>query len=79
MEVDFLNVAVAFLTDLDIYVVAVYRLPSYSDLQDENLLLFLVSFVLVEVLLLGDFFLPSLDWRLEVRGYARPRKLLFIF
>ena len=79
VKIDLLNVAVAFLTDIDIYVVAVYRPPSYIALQDESLLLFLSEFFIgSEVLLLKDFRLPSLDWRLEnVVCYVPPRELLF--
>ena len=80
VEVDLLNVAVVFLTDLCVYVVAVYRPPSYTAVQDESLLLFLSEFCIArEVLLLGDFNLPSLNWGLEnvLQGYIPPRELLF--
>ena len=35
VDVGFINVA-GVLSDLDVYVLAVYRLPSYSAAQDEN-------------------------------------------
>ena len=66
VEVNFFNVAVVFLADLDIYIVAVYRPPFCTALQGESLLLFLSEFCIGrEILLLGDFNLPSLAWRLE--------------
>ena len=58
------NVLVVQLVDLQLYVVVVYRPPSYSSLQNERLVEFLLEFIDgKEVLLLGDFNLPSLVWR----------------
>ena len=62
-EVTIPNVAVVHLTDLNVFVLSVYRPPSYS--REENVLLadFIREFSAnKEVLLLGDFNLPSLKW-----------------
>ena len=62
VDVCFINVAEVFLSDLDVYVLAVYRHPLYSLAQYENLLSFLDDFCIGrEVIILGDFNLPSLD------------------
>ena len=62
VDVGLLNVAVVFLTALDIYIVVVYRPPSNTALQYEHLLSILSDFCLGrEVILLEDVNLPSLD------------------
>ena len=66
VDVDIPNLVVAQLLDVDMYVVSVYRLPSYS--AAENLLLrgFVEDFVVGrEVVFLGDFNLASMSWPLE--------------
>ena len=51
------------LSDFNIYVITVYRPPSYSSIENQTLLKYLVGNCLdKEVLLLGDFNLPSLQW-----------------
>ena len=63
VEVEIPNVAVVHLTDLDIFVLSVYRAPSSSQLENTALVDFIVSFSAnKEILLLGDFNLPSLKW-----------------
>ena len=69
-----------FLSNLDVYVLAVCQPPSYSAVQDENLLSFLGEFCITgEVIILGDLYLPSLDWSSEnvASWYVPPRELLF--
>ena len=62
VDIDILNVAGVVSSDLDVYILAVYRFPSYSPAQDENLLSFLGDFYIgKEVVILGDFNVPSLD------------------
>ena len=57
------NCAAIHLTELNVYVVAVYRPPSSSPDSDKCLHEFLNSFCLErEVVILGDFNLPSLSW-----------------
>ena len=60
------NVLVIYLCDYDLYVVNVYRPPSNS-LQDNEILIdFLLCFCSgKEIILQGDFNLPSLNWKLE--------------
>ena len=51
------------LVDLNLFVIAVYRPPSNSHLENSHLLEFLLTFCTdKEVLILGDFNLPSLHW-----------------
>ena len=75
------NAVAIHLLDFDIYVVSVYRPPSYSIVQNEALIRFLCEFCGdEEVLILGDFNLPTLQWKLEFPtiGYVRPvDRLLF--
>ena len=80
VDVCLLNVAAVFLIDLDIYIVVVCRPPFNTALQDEHLLSFISDFGIGrEVILLGDFNLPSLDWRCEnvVHVYVPPGQLMF--
>ena len=80
VDVGLMNVAGVFLSELDVYVLATYRPPSNSHVQDVNLLSFLSEFsVGKEVIILEDFNSPSLNWSSEnaVHGYIPPRELLF--
>ena len=55
--------------------------PSSSLDQDENLVSFISdSCVCREVIILGDFNLPSLDWTVEnvIGGYVPPREFFFL-
>ena len=62
VDVGLLNVTAVFLTNLDIYVIVVYRPSSNTDLQDEHFLSFISDFCIErEVILLRDFNLPSLN------------------
>ena len=57
------NCAAIHLSDLNVYVIVVYRPPSSSPGDDHCLHEFLNSFCLEkEVIILGDFNLPSLSW-----------------
>ena len=79
IEVDLLNVAAVLLLDLDMYVLAVDRPPSNS-LQDESFISSINDFYIDrEVVILGDFNLPSLDWIEEyvIGGYVPPRDMVF--
>ena len=61
-----LNVLTVYLIDFDVYLVSVYRPPSYSDTENSNLINYLLNFCCdKEVVVLGDFNLPSLNWRLD--------------
>ena len=58
------NCVAIHLPDLDLYIVAIYRPPSSTPVENQCLQEFLLSFCMdKEVLLLGDFNLPSLSWR----------------
>ena len=63
VDVDVPNVLVVFVPSWGIYVITVYRPPSYFELENEKLRDFISEFCLDKsVLLMGDFNLPSLDW-----------------
>ena len=82
VDVGFINVAGVLRSDLDVYVLAVYRPPSYSAAQEENLLSFLDDFCIErKVIILGEKIFPSLDWSSEnVAGeYVPSRELLFFY
>ena len=69
------NVAAVFLEEFDLYVLSVYRPPSLSNGENMQLLTLLREFVFGrEVLILGDFNLPTLDWSLPsvLDSYIRP-------
>lgn len=80
IEVDIPNVAAVHLVNYDLYIVSVYRPPSYSILENRCLIDFLLNFCPgKEVILTGDFNLPSIDWSAEVAvGYVRPVDVLFL-
>lgn len=66
--------------DLNIFVIAVYRPPSYEVSENRKLIDHLVAFCSdKEVLLLGDFNLPSLTWdRDSIADYVLPTDRLFL-
>ena len=60
---DFPNVLALHIVDFDFYVMTVYRPPSNSVADNGSLIGFLDQFLLhKEVLILGDFNLPSIKW-----------------
>ena len=57
------NTLAIFLPDFDIYVIVVYRSPSNSQVENIEILTFLQSFCYgKDVVLMGDFNLPSIGW-----------------
>ena len=79
IEFRLLNVAAVLLLDLDMHILAVYR-PSSSLLQNETLISFISSFCVGwEVIILRDFYLPSLDWSAEnvIGGNVSSQEILF--
>ena len=57
------NLVAVHLFDFDIYVVVAYRPPSYTEMENAELVSFLQNFCLGrETILMGDFNLPSLKW-----------------
>ena len=75
IEVNIPNLVVVSATELDVYFVSVYRPPSYSSEENVRIIDFLHEFVVgKEVIILGDFNLPSLKWPLEISAsiYASP-------
>ena len=65
VDASFRNVLSFRLTRFDTYIYVVYRPPSYSVTDNEELLAFLMrECVGKEAILLGDFNLPSLNWSL---------------
>ena len=62
------------------YISVIYRPPSSSLDQYENLISFISDFCVGrEVIILGDFNLPSLNWRVEnvIGGYVPPQEMFF--
>ena len=60
------NVLIVYLENLGIYVITVYRPPSYNDIENNLLVDFIVDFCAEkEVIMQGDFNLPSLNWELH--------------
>ena len=60
------NVVTVKLLDFDIYIITLYRAPSYSHEENTQLISFLSNFCGTrEVVLQGDFNLPSLRWERE--------------
>ena len=72
IKVDIPNVVAIFLCDLDLYVIVVYRPPSYRQENNMTLISVLLKLCLArEVVVMGDFNLPTLDWSTdgnETRG-----------
>ena len=75
------NVIVIFLPYYKLYVITIYRPPSYTDIENALLLNFISVFCSdKEVVLQGDFNLPSLHWDLEdlLSVYISPVDLDFL-
>ena len=71
VQVQIPNVAAVFLPGLCLYIVSVYRPPSYSREANEDLARFLIEFSLgKELVVMGDFNLPTLRWNEEEFGGA---------
>ena len=63
------NVLPIFLPDYKLYILTVYRPPSNSPADNAELVAFITGFCVGrEVLLLGDFNLPSIRWQSEAPG-----------
>jgi len=80
VKVDIPNVAAAVLIDYDLHVLSIYRPPSYSQGENQALLEFLQQFMMgKEVIVLGDFNLPSLRWsdNSVLDSYVSPTDRLF--
>ena len=66
VELNFPNLVAVHLVDLDLFVLSVYRPPSYSNEENCRLIDFICEFsVGKELVVLGDFNLPSLRWPME--------------
>ena len=60
------NVVIICLLDYSLHIVTVYRPPSYNIDENRQLISFLSSFCLnKEIILQGDFNLPSIHWELD--------------
>ena len=80
IEVKLPNIAVIKLVDLEIYVMSVYRPPSYLPGENSALMEFISTFVQgKETIVLGDFNLPSLKWSNNSvhSDYINPNDRLF--
>ena len=63
IDVQVPNTVAVYLPDFDLYVASIYRPPSNSTVDDNALVDFLLDFCLGrEVLLMGDFNLPTIQW-----------------
>ena len=80
IDVDMPNVVVVHLPIYDLYIVSLYRPPSYSVESNNTLMEFLADFSLgKDLVLLGDFNLPSLRWdrTCVCEGYVPPMQMEF--
>ena len=65
------NIVVIQLMQLDVYYMVCYRPPSYSDMENARTISFLEDFCPgKEIIIMGDFNLPSLNWQDGVPGYV---------
>ena len=74
------NALVVYFHDFDLYVLNVYRPPSNNMADNDDLVNFILNFCdSREVLVLGDFNLPSLKWNIPdiLQAYVSPLDLLF--
>ena len=75
LKISIPNVTATYLVEYNLYILSVYRPPSYTGQENLQLLSFLRDFVFArEVLILGDFNLPTLNWSLPsvLDSYIRP-------
>ena len=76
------NVLVFRLVKYNVYVIVVYRAPSYSHLQNQELIAVLDDVVRDrEAIIIGDFNLPGITWASHVYGHtnqAPPMERLFV-
>lgn len=78
---DLKNVVVIRLSDQDVHIVTIYRPPSYDAEDNTQLINFLFTFCRnKEVVLLGDFNLPTLRWEQEdpAEAYILPTDQMFL-
>jgi len=81
VESELPNVVAAHLYDVDVWLLAVYRPPSYGAPENTRLMSFLTEFCQErEVIVLGDFNLPSLRWFLAdvLEGPVSPHDREFL-
>ena len=72
------NCVVVYLLHYNVYLITVYRPPSYNDSENRNLYEFLLSFCNdKEVILQGDFNLPTLKWETSIEEYISVTDKLF--
>ena len=71
VDISFKNVISFCLPELKVFVAAVYRPPSYTPHDNDALLTHLTNFCTSrEVIILGDFNLPSLSWDTSITSYV---------
>jgi hypothetical protein len=82
IEVDIVlpNAAAILLTDVNVWCLVIYRPPSYDFEENARLINFLIDFCDGrEVVIFGDFNLPSLKWKENIlNGYITPTDLNFL-
>ena len=80
VDVDFGNTLVIYVKEWSLYLMAVYRPPSYSEAENARLLDLIHEFCFGrKVILVGDFNLPTLKWLNEytLDSYVTPLDLRF--
>ena len=81
IELDIANAAAVHLLDFDVWLIAAYRPPSYSEADNARLVQVITDFCEGrEVVVVGDFNLPTLRWCPEhvLNGYISPTDLVFL-
>ena len=80
VEVFLPNVSIVYLNKFELFVISIYRPPSYSEEENNSLKAFLLDFCTSKnVIMMGDFNLPSLRWDADVptAGYVPPLDMAF--
>ena len=80
LDLELPNVTAVHLPDLELFVVGVYRPPSYVNTENQLLINFLGGFCVGKnVMVLGDFNLPSLKWQRQIpcAEYVPPLEMAF--
>ena len=79
VEANVPNLVAVYFAELELYVLSVYRPPSYTELENNSLKNFLLNFCIGrEVVVMGDFNLPSIAWSaVDESRYATPLDLSF--